>query len=625
MMQIRSSRALLPGLVALAAVATYANSLLNRFAYDDVSIITDDRRVHGLGHLVAVLTGPYWAFTRQLGLYRPLTTLSFALEWTLSGGAPWLYHGVNVALHAVVCVLLYFMLDRLAGRVPALVGALLFAVHPVHTEVVANVVGQAELLAAVGILGTCLLWLRQPADAAPRPGTIAGLAGLYALALFAKESAIVGPGLLVLLDMAQRRLEPTRRGLAAYTRRIAPAMAAFAGVAGAYLVARYYVIGSIAGEEVAPALPFLAQDHVWMGLRAWPEYLRLLFFPQDLSADYSPGVILPVHGWTTATAAGAGLMAAVTALALVTPARPRLGMPAAWFLLSIIIVSNLFFPIGVVLAERTLYLPSVALALALAFAWTPLAGRYPVRALAVLAALVLLALAARTWTRNPDWRDQDAVVGALVRDHPESGRTQWFLAFSNAEKGDSAAAERAWELAYRLWPENSQLLNEFAMFTIARGRPHRALAILRQAEAIHPNDARSRVVLGTALLTLGRYREALAVGQQLAATLPNAPEVNDIRARAYMGLGDFPSAVAAWRRVVARNKASWIQWSGLGRSLAHAGDYPAALAALDSAQRRAGKDTSALRQIAGYRLLTSREMAAAGAGTAPARPGGRAP
>ncbi len=608
MNEVRISRRWWIAVIAVAALAVYANTLANAFAYDDVPVIHDDPRVHGLHHLAAIFGRPYWvSYGRELGLYRPLTTLAFALQWTASGGAPWFFHAISIALHAGVCVLAFLLLERLAGRASGLAagaGALLFAVHPVHTEAVANLVGQAELLAALGCLAALLVWTRRPERGAASVGTVAGVAAAYALALFAKESAIALPALLVAVDLAQKRIGFSRRALLGYLREAAPAMLVLVVVAGGYLAARQAVLGAVRGGDIAPSIPFIVRDHFWVGLRAWPEYARLLFFPQDLSSDYSPAVILPVQGWEATTLLGGVLLLATAGLALLTPVRPGAGLPAAWFLLSILVVSNLFFPIGVVLAERTLYLPSLALSLALAFAWPALRRRYPPALVGAAGVVALLALAARTWARNPDWRDQEAVVAAMVRDHPESYRSQWNTAVRAFARHDTAAAARAWELTYRLWPEDSHMLAEFAAYNIAIDRPARALEVLQQARALHAHDPRTEEMYATALIALGRCREAIAVVDTLGLTLGNAPALDDLRARAYMGLHDFPAAVAAWRRVVTAYPATWVQWSGYGRSLARTGDFAGALAAFDTARTRARRDTAALREIEGFRALT---------------------
>jgi hypothetical protein len=125
---------------------------------------------------------------------------------------------------------------------------------------------------------------------------------------------------------------------------------------------------------------------------------------------------------------GALLLVCISALALALPARPDAGMPAAWFLVAILPVSNLLFPIGVLLGERLLYVASVALSLAAASVWT-FAARHTAarwrRPCLAAAVAVLAALAARSFVRNPDWRDSAAYYAALNRDHPESYRAQW--------------------------------------------------------------------------------------------------------------------------------------------------------------------------------------------------------
>src|SRR5688572_20542005 len=145
-------RLLLAGVV-LAAVLVYANSLANGFAYDDDWIIMRNPRVHQLADQSLIWGTPYWpTFGAELGLYRPLAIFAYALEWAAGDGAPWVFHVVNVTLHAVVTGLVFILMSALFTTGAAAVGALIFAVHPVHTEVVANSVGQAELIAAALML-----------------------------------------------------------------------------------------------------------------------------------------------------------------------------------------------------------------------------------------------------------------------------------------------------------------------------------------------------------------------------------------------------------------------------------------------------------------------------------------
>ena len=147
-------------LVLLVAVGTYANSVLNGFAYDDNTIIVGSPVVTE-GRVVDALTSSYWPqAVGGAGLYRPVTLSSFALEWGLWNGHPAGFHLVNLAVHSAVSLLVFLLLLPVSATLPALVGGVLFAVHPVHSEAVANVVGRSELYSALFVLGACLLFLK---------------------------------------------------------------------------------------------------------------------------------------------------------------------------------------------------------------------------------------------------------------------------------------------------------------------------------------------------------------------------------------------------------------------------------------------------------------------------------
>jgi len=179
--------------VAIAAAAPYANVVRCGFVYDDHGAIEEAPLIHSLGNTWTLLASDTWiGATRQpSGLYRPLTSLSFALNWALTGASPAPFHAVNVALHVVVCLLLFAALRRLgAGSSTSFAAAVLFAVHPLHTEAVTWIVGRAELIGAAFFLGGWLVHLRRD-DADPRVGSLVAL--LYFLAMIGKESAATLP------------------------------------------------------------------------------------------------------------------------------------------------------------------------------------------------------------------------------------------------------------------------------------------------------------------------------------------------------------------------------------------------------------------------------------------------
>ncbi|MGH7465895.1 MAG: hypothetical protein ACREK1_12015, partial [Longimicrobiales bacterium] len=300
------------------------------------------------------------------------------------------------------------------------------------------------------------------------------LVGLFLLALAMKESAVVLPALLIVVDFAQRRVKLSMRGFAEYADAMLMLLFMLTAALAWYLIIRFEVMGgSITGVDAAPSMPYLREEYrVLNALRAFPEFLRLMFFPQELASDYHPAVLLPVETVRPMVILGAGLLAVLAMLAFSTPWLPHLGFPAAWFLISIVTVSNLFFPVGVLVAERTLYLPSVALSALIAFAWQAVTDRAStnMRRFAVFGSLcVVLVLGVRTWIRNPDWQSTGAVLQAHIRDYPHSYRSQWALAVTHQGLGDMDAAEQHYRLGERIYGRDPLFLTEFGDFLLLRG------------------------------------------------------------------------------------------------------------------------------------------------------------
>ena len=242
----RPRTALLLAAVAVLAAAVYLNALRNGFALDDEFIVLRNDIVHSFRDLHALLLGSYWPHSAEL--YRPLTLLSYAVDWTLSGGSAAWMHGVNVALHVLATVLVARLVLRLGGHpLAAAAAGAVFAVHPVHVEAVASIVGRAELLAALLVLAACFVYLAERPSAAVRIG---GIALLYLLGLFAKESAVALPALLVVIDGVRSRAERTT--VLGLLRRNAALLAVLTLTLAGYLLFRRTVLGTPIGTDPAP-------------------------------------------------------------------------------------------------------------------------------------------------------------------------------------------------------------------------------------------------------------------------------------------------------------------------------------------------------------------------------------
>jgi protein O-mannosyl-transferase len=566
--------AMLAVLIA-AAFLPYLNSLTNGFAFDDAFIVQNNSRVHNLKAWRDIWLTPYWpSLGRELGLYRPLTIFLFAVQWAIGDGARWVFHLTNVSLHAGVCVLVFLLLRRLTAAVPALLGAIVFAVHPLHTEAVANVVGQAELTAAAFVLTACLIHASRPEGLDVSWTRRVAITILYVLALLAKESAVVLPGLLVLLDFVQRRVTLSAAGMRAYTAAMAVPIFLLVSVLICYLSVRYDALGAtLTGTDTGPSFPHLKEHRLLNAFRAFPEYLRLLFFPADLTTDYVPATVFAVTTLTLMSAVGLILLIGLTLLMCTTPWLPLIGAAPAWFLISLSPVSNIFFPIGVLVAERTLYLPSVALSIIIAFTAANMNAAVTPRARRIITyafGCALLAMGVRTWIRNPDWKNTSAVQAAVFRDHPESYHAQWARALVEWDRANLDESARWFKLAITTYPRDSGMLNTYGAFLMAVGEDDAALGYVKTAHEMHPFMPNVTALLAFLYITTRQNDSALAVislGEQ--ARFPVAMTLG-MRAYVYQSQGRLAEAAGAWKVAAARiNNGNWLAHAYHARTLAY--------------------------------------------------------
>ncbi len=578
--------------VGLLAVLVYANSLRNGFAYDDVHIVVDNQAIHSLGTLPGALVTPYWPtdFGRELGLWRPATTSMLGLLYAVGGGSPIAFHVANVLGHAAASVLVLLLCAALMPLSASLVAGLVFAVHPVHVEAVSNVIGMGEILSAVAILLACLVHVRGPARSGWGLALLIG--ALYAVAFGAKESGVVLPGLIFLLDAARQRI--AFGDVARYIGERWRLYLVMSVVAAALLMGRYTILGSIANPFAPLGADLLAEiPRIWTLGEVWTHYVRLWVFPLDLYSDYSPNVIPISLAWRADNLVGAVMAIVVLATAWIAWRRPELSpgssssraaaLGVVWFVIAISPISNTLFLSGVVLAERTLYLPSVGLAAATGWLVVRLSRERP-RGAWILLFLALSLSVVRTWTRTPDWKDNQTFFHALLRDAPHSGRSQWILGDEFLKAGNTSQALFAYRAAINILGGHYALVTEVANRLMEVERYQAAENLLMSAWQAQP-----RFALAPSILSWLRAQHGDAVGAERFARVSLAvydrdPTRHYVLAWALAAQGRWGEARQARGRAEEMAQASfWPQWMYLAYERREAGDSVGAYAALDSA------------------------------------------
>jgi len=505
--------------VALLALVVTAAALRNGFALDDVHIIVENARVHTLDAFWNLFAQTYWPPEEGASLYRPLTMLAFAVQWVIGSGSPLVFHIFSSVLFAATCVAFYLLVHELASANVALVAGALFAVHPVHVEVFANIVGQAEMWVALLVFLATLRFIRARKRGDLGALDIASISLLYIAACMFKEHAIVLPAILAAADIV---VGEKHRTLARRARSLAPLAAALILTAVLFVVIRTVVTGGFragGSNELFRGESFYAR--LVTMLTVVVEWVRLFFWPADLSADYSfPRTRIATE---FSPAMLPGLLVLIGCVALgwkVRKTNPVATFALVFVAITLAIPSNLLIVTGFVLAERTLFLASAGVVLLVAMAIVALwdhATESGLPARVATACVVTVAIAAgtlRSIDRAPVWRDNATLFRQTVQDVPSSSRAHWMLAeYVSQTEGPRAAVDEML-LAVALGRRDDPTLLGFAADQLSMaGMCQRATGFYLRALKVTPENVQMRVNTSLCLLRLGRIDEARAVAE----------------------------------------------------------------------------------------------------------------
>ena len=635
-------------LAPIAALAVYANALSGGFVYDDGPVVQGSDRLRHVADWPRIWTTDYWLPPEGLRdphrdlLYRPLTLQSYALNYWFFDERPWHFHLVNVLLFAAVCAGVWRLgAVWLGDATAATLGATLFAVHPIHTEAVAGVIGRAELLSALFMLAALLLWHADKLR--PSVPKAAGAAICAMAALLAKETALTLPAVTLIADAWCRRKSGTPRGPYWRSRALRAYVPLVAAIA-LYAAMRGYACGGVFASGTVTALqnPLVSADlaeRVWTPFKLLGMYLWLFVWPDRLCADYSLGALPPVHTpWTPPALGGA----AAVVMGAIAVRRSLRGPGAAACLIGLFvagyaIIANGPALIGTIFAERLFFWPSVPLCLLVGLAgsraWRAIrkAGSANPTFIRVGVVCLLGGLGVRSAVRNLDWASNDTLFAAAHQVNPRSAKVLYAYARTQlAAKRPGQAAELL-ERATEIWAGHRDMWFWLALSYRAAGKLDDSLGAIRAAELLrvpsrhlralcanirlsregkpalaeqipqaearcraHPDDGAARYRLGNLLLDAGRPADAVEHLQAAYESGVDRDAVGLRLADALRQCGEFAGAAELLRISIRRAPDSWEPHALLARCLPH---LP-------------GGEAEAVREVATATALAPRHVAA---------------
>src|SRR5271170_5600950 len=496
-------------LLAGVAILVYVNVLLNGFTLDDGIYVLGNKAVTSFN-----LKGLFEPLAYN-NVFRPLTFFSFAVNWWLNGAKPIGYNVVDLLLNAAAVVLLYLVLRTLLENMPhgeiiAWVAALLFAVHPIHTEAVASIANRSETLAAGLLFAAWLFHLHEK----PVPAVV-----FFVLALFSKESAVVFLPLVVVGDYARGEMQSRAK------------YASLAVTTALYLALLWKVQGGRFGELYVsfldnPLLHLPAKIRTLNALRIGWKYVALLVYPAHLSSDYSYNAIPLYTRWKPALPAILATMVLFSFLGWAFWTKRRDWFLAiAIFLFAFAVTCNILVPTGTIMGERLMYLPSIGFCLLVALLWIRLENRQQKLAWVVLAILVPV-LGARTFARNRDWRDNYSLFAADVQSSPGSAKLHANLGGQYMYRGQLDDASRELRTALGIYGDLPDAEGYIGVVESMKGNDLEARRFLEKALSQttrkNPNYDYFSVNLAGVLMKLQENEQAMKILSEVIAKSPNA-------------------------------------------------------------------------------------------------------
>ncbi len=572
----------------LAVFVAYSGSLANGFVYDDEPQILQNPFILNPHLWTRIFTGSAWSFLGaafQTSFYRPVQFFSYWLIYRLAGPNPAAFHLFNLILYgATVWVVYRLGSELLQNALAAFVGALLWALHPLHVEAVAWISALPDVGFGFFYLLAFLLFLRAEKCMSARGGRHILAALVYFPALFFKEMALSFPLMLLAYWFFLGAKDSWVNRLVRWL--------PYVGAVVCYAAVRSAMLGHLIGTP-----------HLWKGSSRvvgaaaglLGEHTRLYFWPTHLNVFRTFEVEPSLHSpWLWVTLLG------LSAMLWVRKREPIVSFLVVWWpvgLLPALDIRQLSFPL---LAERFSYLPSVGLCLAISFlalSWLPrrLSYVYAPRFVLPGLALVTVLWTIQTARAIPNWRDNETLAHYSMKQSPNAALLHVIHGVVlQYQAGDLDGATREFETAFRLNQNSVRPLPTvtydcylyLGQIAYQRGHADEAVRYFEKAVSVLHNYSPAYDSLGSVYFPRREYAKASQYFVQAVKVNPQ-----DLTGRFYLGtcwmkLGKYREAAEQFRAAREVDPIYWQAYEAEARALDAAGDPAAAAQVRGLARKR---------------------------------------
>jgi tetratricopeptide (TPR) repeat protein len=567
--------------VLVIAALSYANSLENEYIFDDFHLILSNPQVTSIDSTARdLLSGKLPAY------YRPLRTISYALDYTLNknfwyrfasqqwtdrGLIPLGYHLANIFYHIITALLVYLVIYRLSSNARvAFIGASLFALHPVHTESVAYLSGRRDILSTLFYLAGFYYFLCYRQGKQIRFIVAAFL--MYMLSLGSKEMGVTLPGLFLAYDLVKNFNHNESSIGPGYWKALF--LSAKKSFQQSYVLYPVAFLGTLAYSCYAVFIKSASRQDAYYGDSAFTtfltvgrilvHYIKLLVYPIRLNADYSYNAFpLSVSLYEPSAFLSIVLLLLIGYLTLKLLVNHKMAaFGIAWFFITVLPVCHII-PHHEMMAEHYLYLPSVGLCLVAALTGERSLAKGGHTLLLTGCFLTVVALfSLRIWDRNRDWSDSLTLYEKTVKTAPQCARAHNDLGNALTRAGRLEEAASAFKQALAIKPDFADARNNLGIVYTRSGDVDAAITEYKRVLALTPKHTKAIAYNNLAWIYATSINEAQRDGREAVALAIKACELTEFKnagfldtlAAACAEAGYFKSAVFYQKKALAMSQ-----------------------------------------------------------------------
>lgn len=512
-------------IVALAVLLVYYNSLFNDFVFDDESVVQNNQSITVLSNIPKFFTAEE-GFHKVIGrYYRPVVSSLYAVDYALWGMEPFGFHLTNVIIHTIAALLLLMILIKLFGEykygmMSSLLGALIFAVHPIHTEAVSWISGRTDSLTTMFFFLSFLFYIKYTEEGYSKSLLTVSLIA-YFLGLLSKEMIVTTPVLLFVYDyfFRKRKLDWFKENILQY--------ALFISVTIIFVLIRYLVLKDVVdrttymyfyGEETSTA--------IYTMLKTVPVYFRLLIVPVDLLYHYNG--VLPDSYSIADIKVILSILFIIAMLVISFNLQKKYGevsFTILFFLISLLPVMNII-PTMNYMAERFLYLSSFALSIIMSFVIVRFANDKNKNVFAALFILIIVVFAYLTVIRNAEWKNNETLY--MTADGKKGNVLLVNAGNMYANKKNYAEAEKRYRRAIEIRDNSVLAHHNLGLIFLIKGDIDSAEIKFKKGIAIDSLAPDGYFQLSNIYQQKGNIPEAIRMLEKLQTIVPNYMDSKNI-------------------------------------------------------------------------------------------------